>query len=102
MKAAVVTLFSLLSFLSAATAGTIRKQYLCTDGTRLVATFHTPATEPGTVTLVFLRSGKRLTLPRAISADGGRYADASTQFWIKGNGASLTHGDRNSTCRTSS
>jgi membrane-bound inhibitor of C-type lysozyme len=37
-----------------------------------------------------LGTGRELKLPQIPSADGGRYADADIEFWIKGQSATLT------------
>ncbi|WP_114188474.1 MliC family protein [Microvirga aerophila] len=42
------------------------------------------------------------TLPQAISADGGRYTQGDVEFWIKGDGATLTRAGKSTTCRTGS
>ncbi len=60
--------------------------YRCADGTVVRAAFSSP--EPaGSVRLTFARQARTVTLPRVLSADGGRYADGSVEFWIKGNAA---------------
>lgn len=43
---------------------------------------------------LLLSDGRNLTVPHAVSADGGRYAndDESFVFWTKGNGAFITEG----------
>lgn len=43
---------------------------------------------------LLLSDGRNLTEPHALSADGGRYANAdeSFVFWTKGNGAFITEG----------
>ena len=82
-----------LSF-SPATAEALK--YVCADKTELPAAFHS---DPGSADLVFQGSNERLTLPQVLSADGGRYADGSTEFWIKGNEATLTRGASRTTCK---
>lgn len=71
-------------------------KYVCADKTELTATFHS---DPGSADLVFHGSNERLTLPQVLSADGGRYAAGSTEFWIKGNEATLTRGESRTTCK---
>ena len=44
----------------------------------------------GSVKLVYTGSSTETTLPQALSADGGRYTPGDVEFWIKGNGATLT------------
>ena len=43
---------------------------------------------------LLLSDGRNLTVPQAVSADGGRYAndDESFVFWTKGQGAFITEG----------
>ena len=43
-------------------------------------------------------TGRELTLPQVMSADGGRYANADIEFWIKGRSASLTMSGVKETC----
>src|SRR5687768_13492477 len=76
--------------------------YTCSDGTRLQATFSPPSSSLGSVKLVFARPSAELTLPQALSADGGRYAQGDVEFWIKGQGATLTREGKQTTCRTRS
>jgi len=64
--------------------------YECNGGTRLTATFQPLNRSLGSVLLVFAGSGDAAVLPQALSADGGRYAKGDTEFWIKGNSATLT------------
>lgn len=80
---------------SAAWAGP-NVRYRCSDGTRITAVFDNSGT--GSVTLTFGRGTPSLTLPQAMSADGGRYTDQATEFWIKGRGAKLTRGGKAVTC----
>ena len=62
--------------------------YTCADGTKLQATFSPPSISMGSVKLVFAGSSTEMTLPQALSADGGRYTEGDIEFWIKGKGAS--------------
>jgi membrane-bound inhibitor of C-type lysozyme len=55
--------------------------------------------ETGTVALTF-ETGETITLPQAMSADGGRYADKGVEFWIKGKNATLTRDGDSETCST--
>lgn len=71
-------------------------RYTCGDGTALTATF---TNDPAAAKLVFA-DGKTLTLPQVISADGGRYADSTTEFWIRGNGGRLTVSGKETECKT--
>ena len=88
--------------LPAAAAAPEAVSYTCADGTRLQATFSSPSSSPGSVKLVFARSSAEMTLPQALSADGGRYAQGHVEFWIKGQGATLTREGQRTTCRTNS
>ena len=66
--------------------GRIQARFACAEGRSIDATFiHTGASR---VQLAF-SDGRRMTLPQAVSADGGRYADKaeSIVFWNKGQGA---------------
>lgn len=55
----------------------------CPDGKSITTTFHL---SDDTVD-IRLSDGRELTLPRAISASGARYADESIVFWNKGDSA---------------
>jgi membrane-bound inhibitor of C-type lysozyme len=52
------------------------------------------------VKLVYAESSNEITLPQALSADGGRYTEGDIEFWIKGKGATLTRAGKSTTCRT--
>jgi membrane-bound inhibitor of C-type lysozyme len=73
--------------------------YRCADGTALRAVFSAPG-PTGSVQLTFARKGAAVTLPQAPSADGGRYADGGTEFWIKGKTARLTRAGATTECKT--
>jgi len=73
--------------------------YTCADGTKLRATFSPPSTSIGSVKLVYAGSSTETTLPQALSADGGRYMQGDVEFWIKGNGATLTRPGKSTACR---
>jgi len=75
-------------------------KYTCDDGTQLVVQFHNVPSGPGSATLSFKDTGRKVTIPQVMSADGGRYADAKLEFWIKGKQATFTRGDQVTTCRT--
>jgi membrane-bound inhibitor of C-type lysozyme len=83
----------------AAAQGPISVQYTCEDGTKLQATFSPPGASMGSVRLVYAGSSTETTLPQALSADGGRYTQGDVEFWIKGNGATLTRAGRSTTCK---
>ncbi len=72
--------------------------YRCADGTAVRAVFSAPG-PTGSVQLTFARKGAAVTLPQAPSADGGRYADGSTEFWIKGKTARLTRAGAATECK---
>lgn len=74
--------------------------YACADGTELKAVFSPLEASPGSAVLTFAGSATEITLPQAVSADGGRYADADMEFWIKGNEATLTRAGKSTTCKT--
>jgi membrane-bound inhibitor of C-type lysozyme len=77
------------------------QNYTCIDGTRLTASFHGSASTRGKVLLDFADRAGRLSLPQALSADGGRYSNGKTEFWIKGNAATLQRPNRlATTCST--
>jgi membrane-bound inhibitor of C-type lysozyme len=76
--------------------------YTCADGTKLQARFSSPTTSMGSVKLVYAGSSTETMLPQAISAEGGRYAQNDVEFWIKGNGATLTRAGTSTICRTGS
>jgi len=69
--------------------------YHCDDGAVFVARF---TTEPGSAELSF-SDGRSLTLPQAVSADGGRYVQGDSEFWIKGESASLATDGASTTCK---
>ena len=71
--------------------------YTCSDGSKLTADFSPPETGHGSVALTF-GTGRELELPQVLSADGGRYADADIEFWIKGRSAVLSMKGVKETC----
>lgn len=94
-----VTVFSTLALTTApALANDVR--YSCDGGTQLTATFSPPSGSLGNVVLVFAGAAAKLTLPQVKSADGGRYANADVEFWIRGRDATLTRGGRSEKCQT--
>jgi membrane-bound inhibitor of C-type lysozyme len=72
--------------------------YRCADGTAVRAVFSAPGAT-GSVRLTFAGSGESVMLPQARSADGGRYADPGTEFWIKGRTARLTRAGAATECK---
>lgn len=75
----------------------IRAQFSCADGRSFEAAFSPPDAAKGEVELTF-SDGKVLKLPQVISADGGRYEADGTEFWVKGNGGTLSEGGKSTTC----
>jgi membrane-bound inhibitor of C-type lysozyme len=73
--------------------------YTCSGGGKLSANFSQPDAAKGEVRLTF-DTGRELTLPQVLSADGGRYANAGIEFWIKGQSATLTMNGVQETCST--
>jgi membrane-bound inhibitor of C-type lysozyme len=83
---------------ASAPALAIEASYECSGGTMLQADFSEPGASPGQVVLA-LMNGPKIVLPQALSADGGRYAEGGTEFWIKGEGATFTHNGATENCR---
>jgi membrane-bound inhibitor of C-type lysozyme len=73
--------------------------YTCSGGGKLTAKFSPPGSPKGEVALTF-GTGRELTLPQVLSADGGRYANGDIEFWIKGRSATLTMNGVKETCTT--
>jgi len=86
--------------MTGASAQATEAQYDCSGGTRLTAHFSPPSAAKGQVVLAFDGSDQKLTLPQVMSADGGRYANDSVEFWIKGRNATLTRDGKKETCST--
>jgi membrane-bound inhibitor of C-type lysozyme len=84
---------------SATPALATEARYTCSDGSKLTANFSPPDTAKGSVALTF-GTGRELKLPQVLSADGGRYANADIEFWIKGRSATLTMKGVKETCST--
>jgi membrane-bound inhibitor of C-type lysozyme len=74
-------------------------RYVCDDRRTLAVAFTAPASGPGSARLSF-PDAPDLTLPQIVSADGERYADGDTEFWIKGQAATLTRSGAATACRT--
>ncbi len=91
----IVSFGGLLLVMGSANAEAIR--YACSDNTRLSVTFSSEDVRPGTARLLIAGSSGDITLPQVPSADGGRYADGGTEFWIKGNTARLTRSGTDAT-----
>jgi membrane-bound inhibitor of C-type lysozyme len=88
---------ALLAFAGPAVA--IEAHYTCSGGGKLSAKFSQADAAKGEVKLTF-DTGRELALPQVLSADGGRYANAGIEFWIKGRSASLTVNGVKETCST--
>jgi|HubBroStandDraft_2_1064218.scaffolds.fasta_scaffold807257_1 membrane-bound inhibitor of C-type lysozyme len=85
------------ALVAAGPALAMQAHYTCSDGSRLSADFSPPDANKGEVKLTF-GTGRELRLPQVLSADGGRYADADIEFWIKGRSATLTMKGVKETC----
>jgi membrane-bound inhibitor of C-type lysozyme len=92
----IIACLALLGPVSSAFA--VETVYRCADGTSLMAIFSAPG-PTGTVRLTFAGQARHLKLPQVPSADGGRYADGATEFWIKGNAARLTRKGAATECK---
>lgn len=79
----------------------VTANFTCADGQSFEATFSPPSVPNGSVVLRSA-AGKKLKLPQAPSADGGRYAKADIEFWVKGNGARLTVNGKETQCQAKS
>jgi membrane-bound inhibitor of C-type lysozyme len=73
--------------------------YRCDGGTRLTATFSPPGQTPSRAVLRIDGTPGETILPQVMSADGGRYASDTMEFWIKGTEATLTRAGKSETCR---
>lgn len=71
--------------------------YTCSDGTHVKAVFSPPDQSPGSVVLQIAGAGE-VTLPQAVSADGGRYANDQMEFWDKGATATFSRDGNSVTC----
>jgi membrane-bound inhibitor of C-type lysozyme len=80
-------------------ANATEAHYHCSGDTKLTARFSPPSLTNRRVELTF-ETGRKITLPQALSADGGRYANDSLEFWIKGRNATLTMNGAKETCST--
>jgi membrane-bound inhibitor of C-type lysozyme len=94
---ALVSMVATVAFVGPALA--TKARYTCSDGSKLTANFSPPDTAKGSVALTF-GTGRELKLPQVLSADGGRYADADIEFWIKGQSATLTMKGVKEACST--
>jgi membrane-bound inhibitor of C-type lysozyme len=94
---ALVSAVAVLAFAGPAFA--TEAHYTCSGGGKLGANFSPPDAAKGEVKLIF-DTGRELSLPQVLSADGGRYANAGIEFWIKGQSATLTMNGVKETCVT--
>jgi membrane-bound inhibitor of C-type lysozyme len=86
------------AILTAATpARATEAHYICSGGGKLSADFSPSDAAKGEVKLTF-DTGRELSLPQVLSADGARYANAGIEFWIKGQSATLTMNGVQETC----
>jgi membrane-bound inhibitor of C-type lysozyme len=97
-RTCIAVTITLTATCGAACAGQVH--YTCPDGTGLTAQFSPPDAATGQVVLSFGGSGRKLTLPQVLSADGSRYANDKIEFWTKGNSARLTRRGKSETCTT--
>jgi len=81
-------------------AAATEAHYTCSGEDRLAARFSPPDAAKGEVELTFRHGAREVTLPQVMSADGGRYAGAGIEFWIKGRSATLTMKGVKETCAT--
>ena len=99
IQVSLVSAAAILTIGAPACADEVR--YRCGGGEKLTARFSPPGSPKGEVALTF-GAGRELTLPQVLSADGGRYAKAGIEFWIKGRGATLTMNGVKETCAAQS
>nr|AWM05582.1 hypothetical protein CIT39_03330 [Bradyrhizobium symbiodeficiens] len=92
-------LAGLVSIGSATCAFAGSASYVCSDGTMVRAVFRGLG-QNGSVQLSFGGQGHFVKIAQAPSADGGRYAEGSTEFWIKGKAARLTRAGHTTECKT--
>lgn len=98
LRTSLVTAIALAALTTAASAA--KATYTCSGGTRFTAVFSGPTTSLGSVVISIAGSPKAIKLPQVMSADGGRYAEGNTEFWIKGRGATFNRNGVSETCRT--
>jgi membrane-bound inhibitor of C-type lysozyme len=102
-KPTIIRSIAVVAFCAAAATSALANEasYTCDGGTKLVAIFSPVGTVPGSVELLFAGEDGDTVLPQVLSADGGRYASAEAEFWIKGNSATLTRNGKSETCEVS-
>jgi membrane-bound inhibitor of C-type lysozyme len=96
-KASALGAIAMLAFAGPAFA--TEAHYTCSGGGKLSANFSRSDAAKGEVKLTF-DTRRELVLPQVLSADGGRYANAGIEFWIKGRSATLTLNGVQETCST--
>ena len=74
-------------------------RYTSSDGSKLTANFSPARRQQGPGEAIF-GTGRELALPQVLSANGGRFADADIEFWIKGQSAALRMMGVKETCST--
>lgn len=97
MKAGSIAAVIVIATMCSARA--IETRYSCADGTGIIAVFSPPDQSPGDVQLSFNGSPDIICLPQLRSADGGRYQKDTTEFWIKGNNATLARRGNSTICK---
>jgi membrane-bound inhibitor of C-type lysozyme len=100
MTTRTIALAGFMAFAMTGPALSADVNYTCRDGTRFMASFSPPTGGPGTVVLDIAGSDTKVTLPQVKSADGGRYANADMEFWIRGKNATLTRAGRGISCES--
>jgi len=98
LRAPLLALVALTTFAEAAQA--TEANFGCDDGEQVHARFSDPGVSPGFVVLTIAGAPDKIRLPQVMSADGGRYAEGDTEFWVKGKGATLSRGDDTTACET--
>jgi membrane-bound inhibitor of C-type lysozyme len=93
-----LVIVGLVSFETTYSAFAANASYRCSDGTTVGAVFRGLG-QTGSVQLTFAGRGRPITIPQAPSADGGRYANGDTEFWIKGTTARLTRQGATTDCK---
>jgi membrane-bound inhibitor of C-type lysozyme len=88
---------AIAALLLAGPASAASANYKCSGGTTLSARYAPASYTTGKVDIKF-GNGRLLTLPQVVAGDGQRYAAGDVEFWMKGNGATLTRGADIQTC----
>ena len=80
-KSALVSAVAMVAFAGPALA--VEAHYTCSGGGKLSASFSPADAAKGEVKLTF-DTGRELSLPQVLSADGGRYANAGSSSGSRG------------------